>query len=439
MLAATRREQRCFLPMMKPSGMQGILLLISILILISAHTSTAFVPFLQQSNRNSSTSLGFFGRFRRNNSQRHVDDHFDYTTISTELPPHLTSIPAIQELEDVFDDDTNNYVCQHGWMDSVEKDGARLHYRRFLPKEETAELRGIIVWMHGIQGFGGGAHIVDHGNTTVTKTNMAFIADRFVGEKNYTVYSLDLYGHGYSEGRRHFVTSWQNNLQDYTNFLKHVASLHDNDDDDSVPLFCAGESYGGCLTLHLAAQQEENEALPPQLDSILLLAPAVIAADLPPAPVTFILKQILARLAPRWQPFFMPHPVSPENVWRDETLRQRNLDRTPEPYIGGSGTQFRLGTAVQLLDALDACRDTAIPALKTTPFCVVHGDNDRAVPIDGTNYLDEHAPVKERAVRREPGAYHDLLADPAKDNVVKFLLEWTEGRIAKRAAKVSSN
>eukprot|EP00797_Seminavis_robusta_P007466 Sro1510_g278600.2 (205) ;mRNA; f:5945-6561 len=205
MLAATPREQRCFLPMMKPSGMQGILLLISILILISANTSTAFVPFLQQSNRNSSSSLGFFGRFRRNNNnQRHFDDNFDYSTISTELPPHLTSIPAIQELEDVFDDDTNNYVCQHGWMDSVEKDGARLHYRRFLPKEDGTEPRGIIVWMHGIQGFGGGAHIVDHGNTTVTKTNMAFIADRFVGEKNYAVYSLDLYGHGYSEGRRHF-------------------------------------------------------------------------------------------------------------------------------------------------------------------------------------------------------------------------------------------
>ena len=356
------------------------------------------------------------------------DAAFDYTTISTALPANLAAVPAIQSLEQCFDSDA--YHCEHGWIDSVDKDGAKLHYRRFLPSttsSSSSEPKGIIVWLHGIKGFGGGAIVLEDNNKNGPKvvTNMALVADKFVAQKGYAVYALDLYGHGYSEGTRHFVKDWQQQLQDCTNFVHHVVSLHAPD----VPLFAAGESYGGCLTLHLA----NTPSLQDKLDSILLLAPAVISAKLPPQPAKFFLRQVLARAAPRWQPFFMPHPTHPAKVYRDERVRQIKVDRATMPYVGGSGTPFRLGTAVQLLQAMDEAYTKVIPNL-TLPYCVIHGAQDLAVPTTGTDYLWETAPSPEKVMRKQPDAYHNLLADPAREDVADFLLDWTEQRIAKRKA-----
>jgi alpha-beta hydrolase superfamily lysophospholipase len=379
--------------------------------------SIAFIPAIRSPGVVRPILPSFPWLQQRKNRYIHQRDFgFDYDAIQKDLPPSLASVPAIQQLESCFD--SARYTCEHGWIDSVDKDGAKLHYRRFLPMNKKNP-KGIIVWLHGIQGFGGGAFVLETG-----PAKMALVADRFVGEEGYAVYALDLYGHGYSEGRRFYVQNFEWNLDDVQHFVETVSLLHA----PHTPLFCAGESYGGCLAIHLANRLQHK------LDSILLLAPAILPAKLPPQPVTFLLKQVLARLAPRWQPFFMPHPVNPERVWRDPSVRKMQVERASQPYIGGSGTRFRLGTAVQLLRALEQCYHQAVPGLEL-PFCVVHGDMDVAVPHKGTDYLVATAPAQERAVRKEEGAFHDLLADPSRNQVVDFLMEWTEQRIHKKQQK----
>jgi acylglycerol lipase len=329
------------------------------------------------------------------------------------LPIAKRLFPTDDELAEM---ESHMEGCQHGFIESTfEK--SKLHYRKFLPKDKP---KGIAVFMHGISAQSGHSHIIDG-----RKLNMSLMAEEF-NKRGIAVYALDMLGHGYSEGHRFFVPTWQTNRDDLDAFARLAASEHD----EGLPLFLTGESYGGCLCLHLARKWEESDDAPKGFSGTALMAPAIIG-DLPPAPVVFVLRYLLAPFFPKWIPFFMPNPISSDRIWRDPKVLAKNIDpRYKEMGIDGSGNPFCLGTAVQLLSALEAVRSVTIPNL-TSSFCVVHGTKDYGVPISGTDFLEANAktPKKDQFVMRQEGAYHDLLGDPVAESTVSFMLDYIEGQM----------
>jgi pimeloyl-ACP methyl ester carboxylesterase len=205
--------------------------------------------------------------------------------------------------------------------------------------------------------------------------------------------------------------------------------------------------------------QNNNEPPSPHeyvlVDSIVLLAPA-ISGDIPPSPVYEILL-FLARYFPKWRPFFMPNSASPDQIWRDDTVRSDMMD--PYGYhihIDGPGRPFRLGTGLNLVQALAACR--AMLSELTVPFLILHGTMDDAVPIAGSELLWRVAPtssaspappqpdskeqLRPRSSRfcRIDGAYHDLLADPTvADQCLDEIVQWIEERLLLLARSSSPN
>jgi len=120
--------------------------------------------------------------------------------------------------------------------------------------------------------------------------------------------------------------------------------------------------------------------------------------------------------------------VSADRIWSDDEVRAKFTDpRWFDMSLEGCGRAFRLGTAVNLLDAVEDVRQSAIPKL-TVPFCVCHGTADAAVLIDGTHYLLEHAqtPEPDRAVLLQEGAYHDLFSEPSADEAVQFVIRFLD-------------
>jgi alpha-beta hydrolase superfamily lysophospholipase len=312
--------------------------------------------------------------------------------------------------------------CEHGWFDSCHE-GAKLHYRKWLPKNNKKP-KAIVVFMHGIAAHTGIGYKLENGR----KIGITLLADDFQKE-DYAFYCFDMYGHGYSEGTRFWIPNkWQTNMEDYIKFANLAASFHDND----IPLFLMGESYGGTLTIHVAKAFQENPELGPKnFDSIILTAPAIIG-DLPPYPVYLILRYILAPYFPKWRPFFMPNVISPERIWKDpEVLAHHTDKRYVEMGVDGSGIPFRLGTALGLVVALEDSRTTAIPGF-TVPYCIVHGTKDYGVPIAGSEFMwnTTETPQEDRAFHRQEGAYHDLMGDPTAEDTVQFIIDWTKKRIA---------
>ena len=130
----------------------------------------------------------------------------------------------------------------------------------------------------------------------------------------------------------------------------------------------------------------------------------------------------------------MPNPVSPDRIWRDpEVLRIRTDPRYLETQIDGSGIPFRLGTGLNLVQALEAVRETVIPQLKT-PFLILHSDSDAAVPIEGSEFLWEHCatPETQRKFIRKEAAYHDLFSDFIAEECMQDVIDWIHGRLQAR-------
>ena len=192
------------------------------------------------------------------------------------------------------------------------------------------------------------------------------------------------------------------------------------------------ESYGCTVTLHAAKyfqDQSETENKLPDLDSLILTAPAIIG-DLPIRPVLRTIT-FLGRYFPAWRPFFMPNTASADRLWRDPLVLAFYTDPTnPATIIDGSSLPFRLGTAVELIRATEDVREIIIPQL-TTPYMILHGAEDLSIPISGSEFLFSNSLTSsdQKEFIRIDAAYHDLLADPAAELVMGNVMNWINRRI----------
>jgi alpha-beta hydrolase superfamily lysophospholipase len=320
--------------------------------------------------------------------------------------------------------------CQHGWFPSAYDNSIQLHYRKWIPSSGRP-IKAVMVWMHGISCHSGVAFITKSGQ----KRSISLLSSELL-KNDIALYAFDMYGHGYSEGTRALIPgTWeQSNKQDYINFLNTIVAA--DPEIANVPIFLAGESYGSCLTIHVARhfQDTSTDAASARIDSMILNAPAIIG-DLPPAPVVFVLRYLLAPLFPLWIPFFMPNPVSPDRIWsHPEVSEHRSVTgRYMNMGIDMSGRPYRLGTGVNLILALEAVRSKAIPGL-TVPYLCQHGTADHATPIAGSEYLYNQCatPDGDKLFIKHDGGYHDLLAEKnAAEKVVQNMLQWIDHRCSK--------
>lgn len=335
------------------------------------------------------------------------------------------SFPTPEEIRKI--DETTGLNCKHGWYESVsdsssykhdDEGKAQIHYRYWLP---SGPPKGILVFTHGILSQSGHACRLDG-----RPLDVALVVDTFTA-KGFAVYARDQYGHGFSEGVRFFVPSWKENRDDLVRFVKLVADKHEID----IPLFLSGESYGGCLTLLVSRYfQDFPDQAPKNFDSSLLVCPAIIG-DIPPFPITQILRYLLAPIAPTWSPFFMPDTVSADRVWRDSRVCDYyTRPRKIEMGLDKIGAKFRLGTAVALLKALEEARKNAIPGYEQA-FLVLHGSDDIAVPLAGSELLVKNAstPDDQREFHVIEKAFHGLLADPAAEEAIARMVDFVDRRV----------
>jgi non-heme chloroperoxidase len=125
------------------------------------------------------------------------------------------------------------------------RDGCRLAYRAYA----AAESRQVVVLIHGSAGYG---------------DQMGTIARRLAAANVATAYTVDMRGHGLSDGRSgHAVRHPWQLIDDLGDFLGQVRQAH-----PSASLCLAGHSAGGGLALGLSRSEADS-----LVDSYLFLAP----------------------------------------------------------------------------------------------------------------------------------------------------------------------
>mmetsp|Transcript_36906 Transcript_36906/g.79683 ORF Transcript_36906/g.79683 Transcript_36906/m.79683 type:complete len:354 (-) Transcript_36906:332-1393(-) len=316
---------------------------------------------------------------------------------------------------------------QHGWFNSV-YENKRLHYRKNIPtgNKNVNNVRAIVVWHHGICGQSGFGMKIGEDRYTDQALRI-----RQMGEAGIAVYSFDGLGHGFSEGTRFAIPDgeWQIYRDDLVAFCRMASN------DFDVPLFVSGDSFGGCLALHAAHYFQDNDAeRPARFVGCCLNCPS-IEADLPPKPVELFLRYCLAPFFPEWTPFFMPHPITSERVWKDPEAMEYFSDPGKTHGLSRGGVPFCLGTAVGLLTSLQEAQ--RVSHLFRLPFHVSHGDQDHGVMLSGSQHLynNSQTPATKKSLNVVIGGYHGLFSQTDAKDILDHEIKWIEERIEENETK----
>ena len=194
------------------------------------------------------------------------------TTVDNQIPK--TVFPTKDEITII--DDILGVPCNHGYFKSPHH-GKNLHYRRFIPSDDDdIPIKGIFLFQHGIKAEGGMACKMHNGEVY----KMAVLA-QMLTKAGYIFYTLDMLGHGFSEGERFYIpdANWTINRDDLASFALFVSDQekniqNTNNNNQQLPFFLGGESYGACLTLHVARKwMDQPNDCPSNFKGICIAAP----------------------------------------------------------------------------------------------------------------------------------------------------------------------
>ncbi len=224
------------------------------------------------------------------------------------------------------------------------------------------------------------------------------VAERLCAE-GFTVYGLDHQGHGRSAGRRGRI-KLGGAVADLDQLIVTVSRARHPD----APQFLLGHSMGGLIALHCCAAHQQR------LNGLALSGPLAAVEG---GPALHAFGRALGSILPG-------APVSrvdPRLVSRDPAVVSGYI-ADPLNYHGqvpaGVAREFINGTA-------------ALPALVqriTIPTLLMWGTADRLCPPAGAEMVAERIGSEDLTVARYPGAFHEILNEPEREQVLDDLSAW---------------
>lgn len=266
-------------------------------------------------------------------------------------------------------------------------DGLPLFARSWMP---GARPRGAVVLVHGLF-----EHSGCHART----------ASRLV-RQGFSVYAMDLRGHGRSEGPRCDVRSFDQYLLDLDVFFQRVSN-----EVGSQPLFLLGNSMGGLIVTLWAILRQ------PAIRGVILSGPLLkLAAGLFPwlrhlVPATAVVAPWLryARIPFDW-------------LSRERQVVDRFRD-DPLVFHG----RFTVGVAAQILRAAKEVSERAVSL--SAPLLILHGSQDRVCDPAGSSALYQMAGSADKTFHLYEGFYHEVFDEPQRERVLADMAAWLDQRV----------
>lgn len=222
-----------------------------------------------------------------------------------------------------------------------------------------------------------------------------------LNKAGYGVFAFDQRGHGRSPGKRGFITSFDNWVNDGHAFLAHITSQT-----ASKPLVLMGHSLG-CLALALYAIRNKPNARGLIFSSGLLKIPDNVPQYLQN------LASVLSALTP-WLPV---QKVDVTACSRDPKAVQALRD---DPLRYGGAVHARSGAEISKGIAEVRARSNEIEL----PILVMHGTKDRLTDCQGSRDLHAAAKSADKTLCIFDRAYHELYNDSDKDRWFTQVTSW---------------
>ena len=265
--------------------------------------------------------------------------------------------------------------------------GVRIVYDMWTPE---APPRALVVLSHGLGEY---ARRYDH-------------VAQYFGEAGLVTYALDHRGHGRSGGKRMLVRDIGEYTADFDTLVGIATREH-----HGLKCIVLGHSMGGGIVFAYGVERPDN------YDMMVLSGPAVAAQDLV-SPLMVVAAKVLGVLTPG-----LPvQDLDVEAISRDPAVVAAYND-DPLVYHG----KVPAGVGRAMLQVGETMPRRA-PAL-TAPLLVVHGEDDRLIPVDGSRRLVECVGSTDVELKVYPGLYHEVFNEPERAQVLDDVVSWILKRL----------
>jgi acylglycerol lipase len=250
--------------------------------------------------------------------------------------------------------------------------------------------RGVVVLCHG---YAEHARRYDH------------VAQRF-GEAGLITYALDQRGHGRSGGKRVYLKD----ISEYTGDFDTLVGIAASDHSD-LKRVILGHSMGGGVVFAYAVEHPDDYA------AVVLSGPAVYAQD---AVSTFMIG--VAKVVGSVLPGLPVENLPTEAVSRDPDVVAAYM---ADPMVHQG--KLPAGIAKALLSVGESMPQRA--ASLTAPLLVVHGGQDKLIPVEGSRRLVECVGSSDVNLKVYPELYHEVFNEPERELVLDDVVSWIEVRL----------
>ncbi|XP_043700419.1 caffeoylshikimate esterase-like [Telopea speciosissima] len=278
---------------------------------------------------------------------------------------------------------THNVIHQEEFI--LNKRNMKIFTQSWRPEDATMpQLKGLVAMVHGY---------ISESSWIFQLTAIA------IAKLGFFVCSLDMQGHGYSDGLYGHIPDIEPVVHDCIQFFDTARADHPN-----LPAFLYGESLGGAIALLIALKQKG-------LWSGLVLNGAMCGVSprfKPPWPLEKFLP-MAAFIAPTWR-VTITKPLA--NKSYKEEWKRRLVKNSPNRRSCSSKPPA--ATALEFLKVCEKirkrCHEIEIPLL------VLHGEGDLVCDSESARLVYELAESKDKTLKIFPGMWHQLIGE-TKENV----------------------
>jgi alpha-beta hydrolase superfamily lysophospholipase len=248
---------------------------------------------------------------------------------------------------------------------------------------------GPVILMHGL---------ADHSRSMPYLRLGSFLADQ-----GFEVFAFDRRGSGRSGGPANYAASWEELRDDLSRFVDHV-----EDQCGRLPSLI-GLSFGGLQVLDFALHAPES------VHACVAMAPALDVSRTSP-----FLRWILPVLAGLWPTLSVDPGLDDRVLVRDQAVGRAYRD---DPLWRSRTTPALGAAAIEAVARIHARAEHI-----TTPLLVLHGTDDRVIPIQGTRAVFPRIGSADKTFVELEGAFHALPIDFEGDEVGRGIADWLKAR-----------
>ncbi|KAL2244610.1 caffeoylshikimate esterase-like [Sesamum indicum] len=279
----------------------------------------------------------------------------------------------------------------------LNKHNMKIFTQSWQPAGSNSQLKGVVGMIHGY----------------TSESGWLFeLSAVGIAKAGFLVCSLDLQGHGFSEGPRDHITDVQSLVHDCLQYFDSVRAHHPN-----LPHFLYGESLGAAIAILICLHQKKAWN-----GLIVSGAMCEISSKFKPVwPLEKLLPPV-AFVAPSWR---IPITRPPASRSYRENWKRKLVERSPNRRTSGKPTA---ATALQLLRVCEYIKRNCHEV--EAPMLVLHGGEDMICDPDGAKHLYESASSKDKSLKIFPGMWHQLIGEPneSAEKIFDTILSWIEVR-----------